>query len=122
MLALALAFPSMATAQTTGATTGSLNGKVVDPSGAVLPGVTVTAASPALQGVRTATTSETGEYRVTSIPPGVYRVTYELSGFATIAREGLAIGIGFTATVNVEMKVAQLPRRSTSAASRPWST
>jgi hypothetical protein len=53
-------------------TTGGINGTVVDNTGAVLPGVTVTATSPALMGVQTAVTNETGNYRFPSVPPGVY--------------------------------------------------
>ena len=64
--------------------TGTLSGKVVDPQGLAVPGVTVTAESPTLQGARTATTSVNGDYIITFLPPGDYTVTFELSGFATV--------------------------------------
>jgi hypothetical protein len=78
-----LAAASLATAQTTN---GTVSGRVVDSQQLVLPGVTVTASSPALQGVRTATTSENGDYLFTLLPPGAYTVTFELSGFQRVQR------------------------------------
>ena len=75
-----------ATAQSVGATTGSLNGRIADASGGVLPGVTVTATSPALQGMRTTISNEEGAYRLPGVPPGVYAVQYELGGFGTVIR------------------------------------
>lgn len=79
--ALALVAPS-AFSQTN--PTGTLSGKVVDPQGLAVPGVTVTAEAPTLQGARTATTSVNGDYIITFLPPGDYTVTFELSGFATV--------------------------------------
>ena len=64
--------------------TGTLSGKVVDPQGLAVPGVTVTVEAPTLQGARTATTSVNGDYIITFLPPGDYTVTFELSGFATV--------------------------------------
>src|SRR5260221_9922101 len=95
-------------AQTVGATTGSLAGRVTDSTGAVLPGVAVTATSPALQGARTTVTNGEGAYRLPGVPPGTYRVEYELGGFGTVIREAISIGVGFTATVSVEMKLASV--------------
>src|SRR5688572_4354038 len=67
---------------------GSIIGQVTDESGAVLPGVTVTATSPALQVPNvTAVTDERGEYRITPLPIGAYEVLYELSGFQGIRNE-----------------------------------
>ena len=73
-------------AQTGGATTGAINGRVSDATSAVMPGVTVTIASPSMQGVRTAVTNEEGTYRFPSVPPGDYKITYELAGFSTVIR------------------------------------
>src|SRR6266849_8396017 len=75
-------------------------GRVTDESGAVLPGVAVTAASPALQ-VRqvTAVTNELGEYRLAALPIGTYAVEYMLSGFQIVRREGVRLTAGFTARV-----------------------
>src|SRR5215831_20491035 len=85
-------------------TTGSINGKVSDTSQAVLPGVTVTAASPSLMGVQTSVTDSGGNYRFPALPPGTYSVTFELPGFTTLKRENIEIAMGFTAAVNVELK------------------
>ena len=62
--------------------TGTVAGKVASPEGEALPGVTVTVSSPALQGTRSATTSETGEYIIPLLPPGEYEVSFELEGFS----------------------------------------
>src|SRR5438270_10989803 len=100
---------SYAFAQGGGAsTTGSINGKVVDSSQAVLPGVTVTVASPSLMGVQTAVTDAGGNHRFPALPPGTYTVTFELPGFTTLKRENIVIAMGFTAAVNVELAVASL--------------
>lgn len=101
------------------ATTGSINGKVSDATGGVLPGVTVTIASPNMQGTRTAVTDEQGDYRFPAVPPGDYRITYELIGFGTVVREGVRVGLGFTATVNTEMRVATLQETVTVTGESP---
>lgn len=67
-------------------TTGSLAGKVTDAHGAVLPGVTVTAKSNAMQGSRIATTGSDGLYRIALLPPGVYFVSFNLEGFGSLTR------------------------------------
>jgi len=68
------------------ATTGSISGRVVSSDRESLPGVTITTASPMLQGVRTAVTSESGDYLIPLLPPGTYTVSFELSGFQTLKR------------------------------------
>jgi len=81
-------------------------GQVTDESGAVLPGVTVTATSPALQVPQvTAVTNEQGEYRLAPLPIGLYIVEYELSGFQSVRREELRLGVGFVARVDISLKV-----------------
>jgi hypothetical protein len=71
-------------------TLGTIAGAVKDPSSAVLPGVTVEAASPALiERVRTASTDGTGLYRIVNLPPGIYTVTFTLPGFNQVRREGV---------------------------------
>src|SRR5262245_15884271 len=88
---------------------GTIAGVVRDASGAVLPGVTVEVASPALiEKSRTAITNESGQYTVVSLPPGIYIVTFSLPGFSTTKREGLEMLANFTAQVNAEMKVGGL--------------
>ena len=62
-------------------TTGTISGHVSDSQGLALPGVTVTVASPNLQGIRSTVTSEIGDYVVTLLPSGTYTLTFELSGF-----------------------------------------
>ena len=89
LLALVAAVPTIATAQ-------SLAGTVRDTSGAVLPGVTIEASSPALiTKVRTGVTDDTGQYRIPDLPPGIYKVTFTLPGFATVVREGVELSGGW---------------------------
>ena len=85
---------------------GAITGVVRDASGAVLPGVTVEASSPELiEKVRSAVTDGTGQYRIVDLRPGAYAVTFTLSGFSTLKREGIEVAGSFIATVNVELKV-----------------
>src|SRR5207247_419095 len=87
----------------------SIIGQVADESGAVLPGVTVTATSPALQVPQVADISnERGEYRLTPLPIGIYTVQYELSGFGTLRREDIRLTAGFIAKIDVVLKVGTL--------------
>src|SRR5262245_60619621 len=84
----------------------SITGTVKDTSDALLPGVTVEAASPALiEKVRTAVTDGTGQCRIENLRPGQYTVTFTLPGFATVRREGIELTGSFIATVNAELKV-----------------
>ena len=76
----------------------SIIGQVTDESGAVLPGVTVSATSPALQVASvTDVTNERGEYRLNPLPIGLYTVDYTLTGFQDVKREGIRLTVGFTA-------------------------
>ena len=73
---------------------GSIIGVISDSSGAVLPGVTVTATGPALQVPSiVSVTDAKGEYRLTPLPPGAYTVTFELSGFQTVKRENVRLAL-----------------------------
>src|SRR3954468_10487192 len=84
----------------------SINGLVKDSSGALLPGVTVEASSPALiEKVRTAVTDGSGQYHIEDLRPGTYSVTFSLTGFSTVKREGIELSGSFTATVNADLKV-----------------
>src|SRR5713101_1332040 len=88
------------------AQTGEIAGLVKDASGAVLPGVTVEAASPALiERVRTVVTDGQGLYRILDLRPGVYTVTFTLTGFSAVKREGIELPASFTATVNADLRV-----------------
>src|SRR5580765_8127391 len=87
----------------------TIAGLVRDESGAVLPGVTVEVSSPALiERTRTASTDGTGQYRIVSLSAGVYTVTFSLSGFNGVKREGIELSGNFTATVNADLKVGSL--------------
>src|SRR3979490_2766494 len=85
-IAAILLLPSLVFAQAT------LAGVIRDASAAVLPGVTVEASSPALiEKTRTVVSDGTGQYRITDLPPGSYVLTFSLTGFATVKRDGLAV-------------------------------
>jgi hypothetical protein len=100
--------------------TGGIAGVVRDASGAVIPGVTVEAASPALiEKVRAVTTDESGQYKITDLRPGVYSVTFQLAGFSSVRREGIAITSGFTATANAELKIGAVEETLTVSAASP---
>ena len=89
--------------------TGSIAGVVRDTSGAILPGVTVEAASPALiEKVRSVVSDASGNYKIIELRSGTYTVTFTLPGFATVRREGIVLTSGFTAAVNADLKVGQL--------------
>src|SRR5216683_6185838 len=101
-------------------TLGTIAGAVKDPSGAVLPGVTVEAASPALiERMRTATTGGTGLYRIVNLPPGLYTVTFTLPGFNQVRREAVQVAAGFTATIDGEMRVGAVAETVTVTAQSP---
>ena len=99
--------------------TGSINGKVSDSSGAVLPGVTVNATSPSAMGVQNTVTDAAGNYRFPALPPGTYTLTFELAGFNTLKRENIQLSLGFTATVNVDLAVASLTESVTVTGDSP---
>ena len=98
----------------------SIIGQVVDDSGAVLPGVTVTATSPALQVPQvTFMTDGQGEYRLTPLPIGTYIVTYELSGFQTVRRENVPLTAGFVAKLDIVLKVGGVAESVTVSGASP---
>ena len=114
---LACLLPAKVWAQ---AETGNIVGVVRDTSGAVLPGVAVEAASPALiEKVRTAISDEAGRYRIGDLRPGTYTVTFTLPGFSTLKREGIALSSGFTATLNGDLKVGGLDETITVSEQAP---
>ncbi|MQA31331.1 MAG: TonB-dependent receptor, partial [Luteitalea sp.] len=95
-------------------------GVVRDTSGAVLPGVTVEAASPVLiEKVRTVVSDGEGRYNIIDLRPGAYVVTFSLSGFNTLKREGIVLPAGFTATVNADLQVGSLEETITVSGSSP---
>src|SRR5256714_15461399 len=93
-----LLLPAAAHAQAT------LAGVVRDASEAVLPGVTVEAASPSLiEKVRTAVTDGTGQYRITELSPGSYTLTFTLTGFSTVKRQSIAVNGSGVNTINADL-------------------
>jgi hypothetical protein len=114
----ALLLPRAASAQQ--ATASGIAGVVKDSSGALLPGVTVEAASPALiEKVRTVVTDGEGRYNIVDLRPGTYVVTFSLTGFSTFRRDGIELPSGFTATVNADMKVGTLSETVTVTGESP---
>lgn len=109
ILTMAVAFAAIlagsAAAQTT--PTGTLTGKVSDPDGLVLPGVTITVSSPALQGTRTAVTSENGDYLIPFLPAGEYAVVFDLAGFAPL-KQSVRIQIAESQPLDVRLSVGGL--------------
>ena len=103
-----------------GATQASITGLVRDTSGAVLPGVTVEAASDVLiEKTRVGVTDSTGRYRIVSLPPGVYVVTFTLTGFRTVRREGIELAGSFAATVNEDLQVGAVAESITVTGETP---
>jgi hypothetical protein len=110
--------PSLAFAQA--GTTGSIAGVVKDATGAVLPGVTVEAASPALiEKVRTVVTDGEGNYTIIDLRPGTYTVTFTLPGFSTVRREGVELNAGFTANINADLRVGGVEETITVSGATP---
>jgi hypothetical protein len=102
------------------AATGSIAGVVRDTSGAVLPGVTVEAASPALiEKVRTVVTDAAGAYRIIELRPGTYTVTFSLPGFSTVRREGVELTTSFTAAINADLRVGGVEETITVSGETP---
>jgi hypothetical protein len=98
----------------------AIAGVVKDTTGAVLPGVTVEASSPALiEKTRTAVTDDHGQYKIIDLRPGTYSVTFVLPGFNTSKRDGLELPANFTAPVNAEMRVGALAESVTVSAQSP---
>ena len=98
----------------------SITGVVKDISGAVLPGVTVEVSSAALiEQVRSALTDATGQYRIVDLRPGIYTVTFTLTGFSSLKREGLELTGSFTATVNADLRVGGLAETITVTGETP---
>ncbi|PYQ95253.1 MAG: hypothetical protein DMF96_23035, partial [Acidobacteria bacterium] len=100
--------------------TATISGQVKDESGGVLPGVTVSARSTALQVPEVTTVSDAqGEYRLTPLPIGTYIVAFVLSGFQTTHREDIRLTAGFTARVDIQLKVGQLEETVTVSGGSP---
>src|SRR5918994_66568 len=106
--------PSLAGAQ------GTLTGTVRDESGAVLPGVTVEASSPALiEKVRSAVTDSAGQYRIPSLNPGTYSLTFRLQGFTTFRQDGIELSGTATLTIPAQLRVGTLAETITVTGETP---
>jgi hypothetical protein len=111
---VSLLLPSAAYAQ------AAITGVVRDASGAVLPGATVEAASPALiEKVRSVSSDAAGQYRIVDLRPGTYSVTFSLPGFSTVKREGIELSGSFVATVSADLKVGSLEETITVTGESP---
>jgi hypothetical protein len=114
VLALLVFVPAVAFAQ------ASITGVVKDASGAVLPGVTVEASSPELiEKTRSAVTDGAGQYRIVDLRAGLYSVTFTLTGFSTVKRDGIELTGSFTASVNADMKVGTIQETITVSGETP---
>ena len=114
VLSVVLLLPATAAAQAT------ITGVVHDASGAVLPGVTVEAASPALiEKVRSVVTDDTGQYRIVDLRAGTYLVTFMLPGFSVVKRENIELRGEFVATVNADLRVGGLEETITVTGESP---
>jgi carboxypeptidase family protein len=114
VFAFAFSLPVVASAQ------AAISGVVRDASGAVLPGVTVEAASPALiEKVRSAVTDGTGQYAIENLRPGVYSVMFTLAGFAPVQRTGVELSGSFTARINADLRVGGIAETITVSGETP---
>jgi outer membrane receptor protein involved in Fe transport len=98
---------------------GRIMGVVTDQSGAVVPGATVTATSPALIQPRTVTTDGNGNYSFPALPSGLYTVTFELSGFKSVRREQIRLTLDVTLTVDATIEMSSLTDTITIVAASP---
>ncbi len=114
LMAALILLPTSAFAQ------ASIAGTTKDASGAVLPGVTVEAASPVLiEKVRTTVSDDRGLYRIVNLPPGTYVVTFTLQGFNVVKRDGIELTGSFTAQIDAEMGVGGLAETITVTGASP---
>src|SRR5437879_4853740 len=100
-------------------TQGRLTGVVTDAQGAVLPGATITATSPALIGQQTTVTQPDGRYLFPALPTGIYKLVFELAGFRTLTRENIQVSLGQTISVDAQLGLASLSENVTVAAASP---
>jgi hypothetical protein len=100
-------------------TTGTITGRVLDEQGAAIPGVTVTAKSNSTGFVRTEVSDASGVYRLSALPVGLYDVTSELAGFATVSKKDIDVGVGQTLAVDFNVKVASIAETVTVTGASP---
>src|SRR5262249_45234641 len=113
-LSIVVALPSAALAQS------AIAGSVKDTTGAIMPGVTVEASSPALiEKTRTVVSDAQGNYKIVDLRPGTYTLTFALTGFQSVRRESLELPSNFTMTINADMKVGSLEETLTVTGASP---
>ena len=114
VLATLIVVPSIARAQS------AFTGTVKDTTGAVMPGVTVEAASDVLiEKVKSTITDENGQYRIVDLRPGTYSLTFTLPGFNTVTRQGVELQSNFISTINIELAVGTLQESVTVSGASP---
>ena len=111
LAALLVTFEAVASTQTVSTFSGTITGQVIDTTGAALPGVTVTLTSEALMGTQTSVTNIEGAYRFPALSPGDYTLVFVLANFQTMSREGVQVGLGFSATVDAQLAPATVAER-----------
>jgi outer membrane receptor protein involved in Fe transport len=102
-LVVVLAFPALAQR-----TTGAITGTAKDATGAVLAGVAISVSGPNIVGSQTTTTNEQGFYRILNLPPGDYEVVVNISGFKSVTKRGVRVGVGTTLEEDASLEVSQL--------------
>ncbi len=102
-----------------GSETGEIQGRILDDEGNGLPGVTVLARSPSLQGSRTAVSGPNGSFRFPLLPVGAYTLTFSLDGFATVVQENVAVRLGLVTSLTAVLNPAEIRREITVSAPAP---
>src|SRR5581483_3172260 len=114
LLILSILIAAAALAQT--ATTGAIEGKVSDKSGAAIPGVTLEIRSPNLQGTKTDVSDAQGRFRFGLLPPGNYSLTASLTGFSPVQQQNISVRLAHTVTLDVQMTPAVTEQITVTAA------
>ncbi|MBM3296561.1 MAG: TonB-dependent receptor [Candidatus Aminicenantes bacterium] len=112
-------FAAAAVLPAAGSETGEVQGRVLDDEGTGLPGVTITARSPRLQGSRETVSGPSGAFRFPLLPVGVYTLTYALDGFASVVQENVAVRLGLVTRLTAALKPAEIQREITVVAPAP---
>ncbi|PYR24393.1 MAG: hypothetical protein DMF98_15580, partial [Acidobacteria bacterium] len=117
---MTLALSAFALVPATADAQSAIAGVVRDTTGAILPGVTVEASSPALiEKTRSVTTDGEGQYKIVDLRPGLYTVVFSLTGFGTIKRDAIELPSNFTAQINADLKVGEIEEAVTVTGASP---